>query len=217
MPLSRFLPVFRTTILSMLPFMDCRFPPLRQWLWAILWSTLFTALFVALSNTDKCFVLIHALSGRMAICAMVWVWLYFFFLLSNRTRLILLTGSALSVFLLLPHIDRFPAMAAESKALGELRSLGETVETYRKENPQQGYPAALPKRPSDQVTELYKIEYQTFHAKSAGPADSFLLQFTPVHCECGTIRSFAVAEDGKVHFAIWQRAAPATKADRTLE
>ncbi|HMI51898.1 MAG TPA: hypothetical protein VK525_10320 [Candidatus Saccharimonadales bacterium] len=153
----------------------------------------------------------------MAIGALVWVWLYFFFLLSNRTRVILLTGSALSIFLLVPHIDRMPAMAAESKALGELRSLREAAETYRKANPQQGYPAALLKRPSDQVSGLYKIEYQTFRATPAGPADSFLLQFTPLRCECGTFRSFAVTEDGKIHFAIWQRAAPATKADRTLE
>ena len=149
---------------------------------------------------------------------MVWVWLYFFFLLSNRTRLILLTGSALFILLMVPHIDRSPTMATESKALGELRSLRETVETYRKENPQQGYPTALPKPPSNRIAELYKIEYKTFRAKSEGPTDSFLLQFTPLHCECGTIRSFAVAEDGKIHFAILQSiAVPATKADPTME
>jgi hypothetical protein len=201
----------------MLPFMDCRFPPLRQWLWAILWSTLFTSLFlVLLFSSERCFFL-YTVAYRIAVCAAAWIWLYFFFLLSHRTRLILVTASALFLLLVKPA-NFLPAAVAENRALTELRALQGTIETYRKENPRQGYPHALTKTLSKESSDLYKIDYQTFHSKSEGPTDGFLLQFTLLHCECGLARSFAAAEDGKIHVLVSQTSAvPATKTDPTLE
>jgi len=193
--------------------MDCRFPPLRQWLWAILWGTLFTALFfVVLLGSGNCFSLYRILY-RITIGAAVWIWFYLFFLLSHRTRVILATASLLFLFLVKP-VNFLPASLAERGALDELRSLQATVETHRKNNPQQGYPLALPKMPAQETGALYKIEYQAHSSQPEGPADRFLLQLTPRQCDCGLVRSFAAAEDGKIHVSISQSVPfPASKAD----
>lgn len=200
----------------MLPFMDCRFPPLRQWLWALLWSSLFTGiLLAALLGSGQCFFL-YSLAYQGALGAAVWIWLYFFFLLSHRTRVILVGTSALFLLLVKPA-NFLPAAVAENHALTELRSFLRTMATYRKENPLQGYPATLAKPFSRQTSDRYKIDYQTFRTKSETPADKFLLQFTPWHCECGLTRSFAATADGKIHSSTSQSATvPATEFDPPL-
>ncbi|MGB2901528.1 MAG: hypothetical protein WBB89_19895 [Candidatus Acidiferrum sp.] len=189
-----------------------RFPPLRIWLWAIAWSTLFTGLFLAMLSSDSCFLLINSREYVWTITGLAWIWLYLFFLFGNRGRLGLIACSALLVFPIW-QADRFPAAAAEARAVVELRSMAQAVETYRTEHPQQGYPAVLLKKPSNSLKKLYEIEYQTSRTKVDGPIDVFLIQVTPTWSEC-VVRSFATAEDGQIHFVINRR--PATKADPVL-
>jgi len=189
-----------------------RFPPLRVWLWAIVWSTLFAWLFLAPLNSDGCFFLINSREYIWMITGLAWIWLYLFFLLGNRGRLGLLACTLLFIFLM-GNVDRMPAAAAEARAVGELRSMAQAVETYRTEHLQQGYPTVLPKQPSDSLKKVYEIEYQTLRAKVDGPIDVFLIQVTPTWREC-VVRSFAAAEDGQIHFVISRR--PATKADPAI-
>jgi hypothetical protein len=189
-----------------------RFPPLRAWLWAIVWSTLFTGLFLVLLNSDSCFFLMNSRGYIWMMTGLAWIWLYLFFLFGNRGRLGLIACSALLVFPIW-QADRFPAAAAEARAVVELRSMAQAVETYRTEHPQQGYPAVLLKKPSDSLKKLYGIEYQTSRTKADGPIDVFLIQVTPAWSEC-VVRSFAAAEDGKIHFVISRR--PAMKTDPVL-
>ena len=189
-----------------------RFPPLRVWLWAIVWSTLFAWLFLAPLNSDGCFFLINSREYIWMITGLAWIWLYLFFLLGNRGRLGLLACTLLFIFLM-GNVDRIPAAAAEARAVGELRSMAQAVETYRTEHPQQGYPTVLPKQPSDSLKKVYEIEYQASRAKVDGPIDVFLIQVTPTWREC-VVRSFAAAEDGQIHFVISRR--PATKADPAI-
>ena len=189
-----------------------RVPPLRAWLWAIVWSTLFTGLFLAMLRSDSCFFLINSGEFVWTITGLVWIWLCLFFLLGNRGRLGLLACTVLVTFPIL-QADRFPASAAEARAVVELRSMAQAVEAYRAEHPQQGYPDVLLKKPSDSLKKLYEIEYQISRTRVDGPIDVFLIQVTPTWSEC-VIRSFAAAEDGKIHFVINRR--PATKADPLL-
>lgn len=190
-----------------------RFPPLRSWLWAALWSTLFAWLFLAVRKTDACFDVINSREYIWTTTGLTWVWLYLFFLFGNRGRLILL-GCSILVLLTMPHVDRVPAAAAEAKAVGELRSMAQAVETSKEEHPKQGYPTALPTTPSDFLNKLYEIEYQTSRTKADGPVDGFLIQVTPIWSEC-VARSFAAAEDGRIHYVINRRSA--TKTDPAIE
>jgi hypothetical protein len=190
-----------------------RFPPLRAWLWAIVWSTLFTGFFLAtVRSSDSCFFLINSREYVWTITGLMWTWLCLFFLLGNRGRLGLLACTVLVTFPIL-QADRFPASAAEARAVVELSSMAQAVQAYRAEHPQQGYPDVLLKKPSDSLKKLYEIEYQTSRTKVGGPIDVFLIQVTPTWSEC-VVRSFAAAEDGKIHFVINRR--PATKADPLL-
>jgi hypothetical protein len=174
---------------------------------------MFTLFFQTVRNTDTCFEVINSREYIWTTVALVWVWLYLFFLSGNRGRLILL-GCSILVLVAMPYVDRFPASAAEARAVGELRSMAQAVETYKKEHPQQGYPAVLQKTPSDSLKKLYEIEYQTSRSKTDGPLDVFLIRVTPNWNAC-VVRSFAAAEDGQIHYVINRR--PATKADPVIQ
>ncbi len=178
-----------------------------------MWSTVFAGHFLAVRETDACFDVINSRGYLWTITGLVWIWLYLFFLLGNRVRLILL-GCSVLVLLAMPNIIRVPAAAAESRAVGELRSMAQAVETYRNEHPQQGYPAVLPKTPSEFLKKLYEIEYQTSRSRTDGPVDVFLIQVTPSWSEC-VVRSFVAAEDGQIHYVINRR--PATKSDPVIQ
>lgn len=203
--------------------MDARFPPLRQWLWAILWSSFFTAIFVVILRSQTCFFLISNPVQRLTLCILLWLWLYFFFLLSNPTRLIFLFFSVM-FFILLHPVERIrlallgpkAQLEADMIAVEELHSLQTALAAAHQKNPQQGYPSALPQEPSYKITNAYKVEYQT--ATSGGEAKKFILQLTPRRCDCGLFRSFLVTEDGKIHHTSFSAApAPATLADPIIK
>jgi hypothetical protein len=83
----------------------------------------------------------------------------------------------------------------------------------------EGFPASLPlisKGDDTESTEkLYKIDYSTLRSNSTGPADRFVIQANPLWRDCGFVRSFAVTDDGKIHFTVDPR--PATKSDETVQ
>ncbi len=176
-----------------------------------MWSSVFTLFFLGILNSQRCFGILHGPIIFWTNGSLVWIWLLFFFRLGNRGRLVLLVCSALLVLIGRPNITSIPAAAVEGAALRELRSLTATVEAFRKEHPQLGYPENLPQVPSKDVSKRYRIEYRTLRSKAEGPNDQFLIEVTPIWRECGFIRSFTAAEDGKIYFTVRDRAA--TKSD----
>lgn len=194
---------------------NSHFLPLRSWLWAAVWSTIFAGLFLSARKTDPCFDVINGREYIWTTTGLTWIWLYLFFLFGNRGRLILLGCSAF-ILLAMPHVDRVPVAGVEGRAVRELRSIGQALETYRDEHPQQGYPAVLPKTPSDSLKRLYEIEYQTSRSNADGPVDVFLIQITPIWSEC-FVRSFAAAEDGRIHYVINFNRRPAVKSDPAIQ
>jgi len=185
------------------------FPPLRSWLWAALWSTVFAGLFLVVRNTDTCFGVINSREYIWTITGLTWLWLYLFFLFGNRGRLVLLGCSILAV-LAMPQVQRSSEGAIEAEAIGELHSMAQAVAAHRNKHSQEGYPTVLPKKPSDSLKKLYEIDYQISRSKADGPIDGFLIQVTPIWSGC-LFKSFAAAEDDKIHYVINRR--PATKAD----
>jgi hypothetical protein len=107
--------------------------------------------------------------------------------------------------------------AREASAIGYLRQLDQSLESYRKEHPQQGYPEILPKVSlagrSVNPREIYEFHYIIWRSRPDGPFDGFLVQATPLWEArgCGYERSFTAADDGQIHFAYECR--PATKTD----
>jgi len=190
-----------------------RLPPPSAWLWATLWSAVFTALFLRTLYSEKCFAVTHGPEYLWPVGLFVWFWLYLFFLLSNRGRVVLLVCWVL-VWAALPHVTTIQGAAAEIRTIGELRTLAAAVEASRTEHPQEGYPATLPKMPSESVRRYCKIEYKTSRSKPGGPIDGFLIEITPVWRVC-TFRSFTAAEDGQIHSTFEYR--PATKADPAIQ
>jgi len=82
----------------------------------------------------------------------------------------------------------------------------------------EGFPASLPpiSKGDDTVStvKLYKLDYTTSRSNSSGPVDRFVIQVNPLWRDCGFVRSFAVTDDGEIHFTVDPR--PATKSDKTL-
>lgn len=126
---------------------------------------MFAGLLLAVRKTDTCFDVINGRAYIWTTTGLAWIWLYLFFLFSNRGRLILL-GCSVLILVAMPHVDRVPAAAVEARAVGELRSMAQAVETYRNEHPQQGYPAVLPKTPSESSRNFTKLNIRHLDRES---------------------------------------------------
>jgi hypothetical protein len=83
----------------------------------------------------------------------------------------------------------------------------------------EGFPASLPPiskgDEAESTDKFYKVDYTTSRSNPSGPADRFVIQANPLRRDCGFVRSFAVTDDGKIHFTVDPR--PATKSDQTLQ
>jgi hypothetical protein len=83
----------------------------------------------------------------------------------------------------------------------------------------EGFPMSFPPISKGDDTEstekFYKVDYTTSRSKSSGPVDGFVIQANPLWRDCGFVRSFAITDDGAIHFTVDPR--PATKSDKTLE
>ena len=193
---------------------------LKALFWAALWSTVLTTFIIlAIEANNQCFLIVNGATWVWMIAILIWFWLLLFlFFDSNRSRLILM-GCSVLVLLLLPNVDRLPVIAGEVTAVKHLRGLAQAIESYRKEHPLEGYPPNLPKISSSNYAaepeKLYKIDFITSRSRPGGPTDGFLIQATPVWRECGYVRSFAVTDDGQIHFTIEMR--PATKTDAVVQ
>jgi hypothetical protein len=184
-------------------------------LWAATWGILFTYVFVRTLHSDRCF---HILSGRRfewTVVAFAAVWFVVFFITSNRGRVVLVLCS-LSGYLVLPPVTRAPFASAEANLITTLGQLSQSVETYRREHQNEGYPSTLPGLPSGNYSlqQSFQFRYLTSRSKPDGPIDGFLIQVTPVWRQCGFIRSFTATDNDQIFFTLEDR--PATTADQRL-
>lgn len=193
---------------------------LKSIAWSALWGAALTAFIVfSIEANNRCFVIVNGKGFLWAITISIWLWLtLFLFLDSIRGRLVLLAFTVL-IFLALPNVDRFPLAVAETNAVRYLRQLGQALESYRTEHPNEGYPLNLPIistfQHKPEVEKLYKLDFITTRSRPDGPVDGFLLQATPLWRDCGFVRSFAAAENGLIYFTL--QAKPASRADAVLQ
>ena len=192
-------------------------------LWAALWSTILTIfIYLSIYNSGGCFFIVNDPISIGMVVGLTWVWLFLFLCFRNRGRLIL---TACSAFLLLLFFTLGPSdiisgnrAREEASVVGRLHQLAQSIESYRKEHSQEGYPQTL-KIPLAghpvNLGQVYEFHYITWRSKLNGPVDGFLIQATPKWPECGYPRSFAAAEDGHIHFASECR--PATKTDPVID
>ncbi|SRR6266404_2544791 len=191
---------------------------LKAVLWAIMWSTVLTTFMVfAIQANNRCFLIVNGASWMWTISGLMWFWLLLFLLFGNRGRLILL-GFTLLFLPAFWTVHRSPISVGEVRAVMHLRKLSQAVDSYRREHPMEGFPASLPpiSKGDDTVStvKLYKLDYTTSRSNSSGPVDRFVIQVNPLWRDCGFVRSFAVTDDGEIHFTVDPR--PATKSDKTL-
>ncbi len=193
----------------------------KAFLWSAFWSAILTALARWLiDENNPCFQVLNDEAWIRTITGLIWFWLLLFlFFDSNRNRLILLGCSVIFGAVLVPNVLHSRIAAGESAAVGHIRNLAWEVEAYRKQHPEEGYPKNLPTISSSsqavRAEKLYEIVYKTVHSNPGGPADKFLIQETPRWRPCGFIRSFAVSEDGLIHYVVEMR--PATVSDPAIQ
>jgi len=195
---------------------------LKALFWAGLWSTVLTTVIIlAIAAYDRCFLIVNAASWVWIIATLIWIWLSLFLIFGKRGRLILMGCSVLLLLGLAVSSDPFQGTyvaAGEASVVAHLLGLVQSIESYRKEYPLEGYPPNLPKISSSKdmwkAERMYKINYTTSRSNPSGPTGGFLIQATPVWRECGYGRSFAATDDGQIHVTIEMR--PATKTDAAI-
>jgi len=146
----------------------------------------------------------------------VFSWFVIFFALRLRWRLLLLVATVPLVFysFALNGVGEENA-GPEAAAVGALRQFQSSLDAYRSEHQQEGYPESLPA-----VTLLpYAAKFYVFKYVPARDTDgrvvSYLVQATPRRRDCYLYLSFTIVDDGKVYFTFDPRAA--TAADKMLE
>jgi hypothetical protein len=192
---------------------------LNESLWAVVWGTVLTTFMVfAIQANNPCFLIVNGASWMWTISGLLWLWITLFLFFGNKGRLTLL-GFTMLAFLAYPHVDRVPVAAGEGRAVMHIRRLLQSVDSYRREHPMEGYPPNLPTISKGEDTEstekLYKIVYTATRSNSGGPVDRFVIQANPLWRDCGYVRSFAATDAGEIHFTLEPR--PATKSDPTIQ
>ncbi len=186
----------------------------KRWLRAAGLSTLVCAIWVVYLNWDGCWL--YAL-GIRALYIMFFPWLCLLLFIGTRLRgRLILIGLTLFVWWFWAGLERNPAAANESTAVGRLRQLKSSLEEARTTTPKHGYPERTPRIQSDYpIQKFYRFVYIPERAAD-GSVGSYVIQATPIRPECGCgIRSFTLAEDGQIHYTVERR--PATVRDSPLE
>jgi hypothetical protein len=143
-------------------------------------------------------------------------WFVVFFALRFRWRLLLLVVTTPLVFYFLGlHGIAEENAAPEAATVGALRGFQSSLNAYRNEHRQQGYPESLPTMtPSPYAEKFYIFKYVPSR-DSGGAIVGYVVQATPTRRDCDFSVSFTITDEGKVFYAYQPRAA--TTADQTLE
>ena len=146
----------------------------------------------------------------------VLLWFVIFFALRLRWRLLLLIVTAPLVFYSLGlHGIAEVNAAPEAATVGALRGFQTSLNAYRNEHQQQGYPKSLPTMAVSPYAEKFYIFKYVPSRDSGGAIVGYFIQATPKRRDCDFSVSFMITDDGKVFYTYQPRAA--TTTDKTLE
>jgi hypothetical protein len=185
-----------------------------RWSRVVLWAGLFAVVLFTPIDWNGCGFFRH---GAVEFLHFVYVfsWFVVFFALRLRWRLLLLIVTAPLVFYSLGLNGTGEDNAApEAATVGALRQFQSSLDAYRNEHQQQGYPELLPTIGVSPYAKFYIFKYVPARDADRRVA-SYLVQATPRRRECGFYMSFTIADDGKVFYTLEPRAA--TTADKNLE
>jgi hypothetical protein len=164
-------------------------------------------------NRDGCWFYLRGTRG-LTVFVLPWLWLLLMFGFRMKGRIVLVFLTLLGV-LFWPHIDTVSFAAAESSAVATLRQLRSTVESHEVEQQHPRYPRTLPEmEPAYPLWNAYRFEYVP-SVSANGTIDAYIIKATPLRRSCGCIRSFTIAEDGRLYVTLEERAA--TVSDQLLQ
>jgi hypothetical protein len=167
---------------------------------------LFIAAFVQI-RSHFCWVYLYGWGLAAFLTALIWIWLFIFFVLRWPGRATFLIVTALAA-LAVPHIDGVgPQVMAGLRAIGVLRQTQDVLAAYKNQHPAEGFPATAPVMNAPPfVQRMYRLAYTPVRSHPGLPVDDYLLTAQPTRCECGPL-SFAISRDGKIHFTTEDRRA----------
>ncbi len=177
------------------------------WKSVCFWSSIVTAsIFLAL-NWKGCWLFRHE-PRDLILFVYVFAWLAAFLAVRAKWRLALL---AVTLILLVPRVflegDAEQNAGPESSAVDALQQMQSSLETYKIEHPQQGYPDVLPALTlSRSAQRFYRFEYVPNRSPN-GEIRSYVLQAAPARRDCYLHRSFTITNDAKVFWTLEPRAA----------
>jgi len=183
-------------------------------MWAAAASACICVLWFSYLNRDGCWLYLGG-TRAIGIFAIPWLWLMLMFGFKTTGRMVLLGFTLLGLFSM-PNILRPPATAAaEVSAIARLRELRSDLETYKARQQQHSFPEMLPSvRSAFWLRSAYRFQYLPSRS-SGGTINGYYIQATPKRRDCGRMRSFTIASDGRLYGTLEERAA--TTSDGRLE
>lgn len=153
------------------------------------------------ANKDGCWLFWHGIATVVALYSAAWIWFAVFLFLKLKGRIIFVGLSLLAgATFWPPHYPNYVA-AAESRAVGQLRSM-------RFELSKNEYPKTLAAQrvSSARIDNAFQFAYLPEYS-SGGTIASYMIQATPLNRTCGCVRSFTITDKGDVHYTSESRAA----------
>ncbi|SRR6266481_310983 len=183
-----------------------RYHPAKRWFWAATLSAGICLLCFSYLNRDGCWLVLRGLRLALSLFFFPWLWLLLLLGFKAKGRMILIAFTIVGA-LFWPTVDTSYISTAESNAVGRLRQLQTTLEIYKVEHKEQGYPQNLPN-----LTSSYPVEkaYSFVYVPSRSPdgaITSYLIQATPLCRPCGCTTSFTITSGGKFYYTHKERAA----------
>ena len=183
-----------------------QYHPAKRWFWAAALSAGICVFWFSYLNRDGCWLVLRGLRLALTLFFFPWLWLLLLLGFKAKGRMILIAFTIVGA-LFWPTVDSSYIAVAESSAVGRFRQLQATLEIYKVEHKEQGYPQNLPNLTSSYpVEKAYRFVYVPSRLPD-GTITSYLVQATPLCRPCGCTRSFTVTDGGRVYFTAEGRAA----------
>jgi len=162
--------------------------------------------------TDRCYVEEHSV-----FIAIIGIALFLALVFTNKVVRIILIVLALGVCLTYQRSEFTPS--AESGAVLTLRQTAVLVQKYRQSHPSEGFPSRIaPVTVKCRAQNVYEFNYQSEKSQLELSTDRFTLVAVPFAAPSSRgLRSFAIAEDGRIHVSRPNEGRPANRSDPVLE
>jgi hypothetical protein len=132
---------------------------------------------------------------------LITAWLFVFFFLRWKGRAVWTVATLLFIVLTFSGIESNHRAAFAATAARSIRDTQRNLESYASAHPGGGYPGTLAGMvPLEFPYAFYRIHYSPYRAQPGGPITGFLLTAAATEPVCGPETSFAVSENGVIHF-----------------